>query len=71
VDWSPDGRFLAVTDRAKDSTWGIALVSFETGESAMLTANTEATKSDFFPAFSPDGRRIALLSRELRQLDVG
>jgi Tol biopolymer transport system component len=59
VDWSPDGRFLAVTDRAKDSTWGIALVSVETGETAMLTTNTEETTADFFPAFSPDGRRLA------------
>ena len=59
VDWSPDGRFLAVTDSAKDSTWGIALVSVETGEKVMLAPTTEPTTVDCFPAFSPDGRRLA------------
>jgi Tol biopolymer transport system component len=61
LDWSPDGRFLAVADRATGSTWGVALVSVETGRKHMLTANIEATTIDVFPAFSPDGRRLAFL----------
>ena len=60
LDWSPDGRFLAAADRGADgSSWGIVLVSVETGEKWTLTTNTDATTADFFPTFSPDGRRLA------------
>jgi Tol biopolymer transport system component len=61
LDWSPEGRFLAVADRATEATWGISLVSVETGRKHVLTANAEATTIDAFPAFSPDGRRLAFL----------
>jgi Tol biopolymer transport system component len=59
LDWSPDGRFLAVADQATDSTWGVVLVSVETGARQMLTGNTEVATADLFPTFSPDGRRLA------------
>lgn len=33
LDWSPDGRFLAVPDRGADGqSWGVFLVSAETGD---------------------------------------
>src|SRR5262249_39330144 len=59
LDWSPDGRFLAVADHPPGAAWGVALVSVETGTKQMLTANTDAATTDLFPAFSPDGRRVA------------
>ena len=61
LDWSPDGRFLAAADHGADgSSWGIVLVSVETGEKRTLTATTDATTADFFPTFSPDGRTPGL-----------
>ena len=70
VHWSPDGRFLAVADRVSDgASWGIVLVSVETGEKRTLTANMEAVRADFFPTFSPDGRRIAFLRGRLFALE--
>jgi Tol biopolymer transport system component/DNA-binding winged helix-turn-helix (wHTH) protein len=57
LDWSPDGRYLATTDRPPDAgRWGIVLVSAETGEKRVLTS-----EPDRFPRFSPDGRRLAFL----------
>jgi Tol biopolymer transport system component/DNA-binding winged helix-turn-helix (wHTH) protein len=62
LDWSADGRFLVAADRVADgSGWGIVVVSVETGEKWTLTTNTDATTADFFPTFSPDGRRLAFL----------
>jgi Tol biopolymer transport system component len=38
LDWSPDSRFLAVSERGADGqSWGIVLVSAETGEKRALT----------------------------------
>jgi Tol biopolymer transport system component/DNA-binding winged helix-turn-helix (wHTH) protein len=61
LDWSADGRFLAVADRATGSSSGVVLVSVETGRKQMLTANAEANTTEAFPAFSLDGRRLAFL----------
>ena len=59
LDWSPDGRSLALPDRALDGGWGTFLVSVETGEKRALTA--AASTADRFPTFSPDGRKLAFL----------
>jgi Tol biopolymer transport system component/DNA-binding winged helix-turn-helix (wHTH) protein len=59
LDWSPDGRYLALPDRALDGGWGILLVSVETGEKRALTA--APSTADRFPTFSPDGRKLAFL----------
>jgi Tol biopolymer transport system component/DNA-binding winged helix-turn-helix (wHTH) protein len=60
LDWSPNGRYLALPDRALDgSGWGINLVSVETGEKRAVTST--ASTADRFPTFSPDGRKLAFL----------
>ena len=62
LDWSPDGRFLAVSDRGADGrSWGIVLVSVETGEKRALTTPGDPRLWDRLPAFSPDGRTLAFL----------
>jgi Tol biopolymer transport system component len=62
LDWSPDGRFLAVSDLGADRrSWGIVLVSVETGEKRALTTTGNPRTFDRLPAFSPDGRTLAFL----------
>jgi Tol biopolymer transport system component len=62
LDWSPDGRFLAATDRgAGGESWGIVLISVETGEKRALTATGTPRVIDRLPAFSPDGGALAFL----------
>jgi Tol biopolymer transport system component/DNA-binding winged helix-turn-helix (wHTH) protein len=61
-DWSPDGRFLAVTDLNPDGkTWGIYLVSLETGHKHLLSTSDSPGVIDYNPAFSPDGEMVAFL----------
>jgi Tol biopolymer transport system component len=62
LDWSPDGRFLALSEHGADGqSWGIVLVSVETGEKRALTATGNPMIIDRLPAFSPDGRTLAFL----------
>ena len=62
LDWSPDGRFLAVSDRGGDGqSWGVYLISVETGEKRALTTTGSPRIIDRLPAFSPDGRTLAYL----------
>ena len=59
LNWSPDGRWLAVCDWAEDSPGPLSvfLLSVDTGERRRLTSPTEGR--DVSPAFSPDGRTLA------------
>jgi Tol biopolymer transport system component/DNA-binding winged helix-turn-helix (wHTH) protein len=58
--WSPDGRFLAFSDRESDSeSFGIYLLSTESGEKRKLVAPHGQHWGDKDPAFSPDGRWVA------------
>src|SRR5580693_595104 len=60
VDWSPDGRFLAVSDKADlGSPFEIFLLSIETGERRRITTASAASIGDTGPMFSPDGRTLA------------
>jgi Tol biopolymer transport system component/DNA-binding winged helix-turn-helix (wHTH) protein len=62
LDWSPDGRFLAVSDRGGDGqSWGVYLIFVETGEKRALTTTGNPRIIDRLPAFSPDGRTLAFL----------
>jgi Tol biopolymer transport system component/tRNA A-37 threonylcarbamoyl transferase component Bud32 len=61
LDWSPDGKWLVVNKRpSSDSGTGLALVSFESGATRMIT-NPPAKQSDSIAAFAPDGHALAFL----------
>ena len=75
--WSPDGHFLAITDRpdtpSRDRKWepdSIYFVSVEGGEKKKITSPDQSANGDYFPAFSPNGRWLAF-KRETRQRDLG
>ena len=58
--WSPDGRYLALTDRSTpDERDSIYLVSVESGEKRKVTSPGKSDVGDYSPAFSPDGRMLA------------
>jgi Tol biopolymer transport system component/DNA-binding winged helix-turn-helix (wHTH) protein len=64
LDWSPEGKFLAVTDRNEDRNepWepsSIYLISKETGERRRLTTPPARSRGDGGLAFSPDGKTLA------------
>lgn len=61
--WSPDGRYLAITNRASDAEGGsIYFVDLINGGEKRITFPGEAT-GDYFPAFSPRGRKLAFIRK--------
>lgn len=62
LDWSPDGKLLAITDRdAQQTPFSIYLISKETGEKNRLTAPPAHSLGDGGLAFSPDGKTLAFV----------
>ena len=60
-DWSPDGKFLAISESNRDRTHArIALLSFADSETRGLTEPGEQDL-DIEPAFSPDGSTVAFV----------
>lgn len=58
LSWSPDGKWLALTDRSSGETKdAISLLSVDTGEKRRLTF-PPTVFGDGDPAFSPDGRSL-------------
>ena len=58
--WSPDGRWLALNDKAApEDAFGIVLIAPETLEKRALTTPPPDTWGDHDPAFSPDGTRLS------------
>lgn len=58
--FSPDGRSLAIVDRKrKEDPLAIVLLSLETGRKSVLTEPPLGSLGDYYPAFSPDGKRMA------------
>jgi Tol biopolymer transport system component/DNA-binding winged helix-turn-helix (wHTH) protein len=61
LDWSPDGRHLAVSDyEGLGTPTGICLISLADRQRTRLT-NQSISYYDTYPRFSPDGRRIAFI----------
>jgi Tol biopolymer transport system component len=60
VTWSPDGDTLAVSDGA-EGPLHIALIDLRTGAKRPLTRPATPMAGDGFPAFSPDGTRVAFI----------
>ncbi len=66
VDWSPDGRYLVVSDSEgpghPTGLWLIPVDSQDrTKERKSLTASEDGLFYDSFPRFSPDGRMVAFV----------
>lgn len=62
LDWSPDGRWIAVDDAVlPNEPFGIFLVSVTSGEKRRLTQPEPYTIGDVSPRFSPDGRVLSFI----------
>jgi Tol biopolymer transport system component/DNA-binding winged helix-turn-helix (wHTH) protein len=71
VSWSPDGKWLAISDVADigavgDSARRLFLLSVETGERRPLTKDAPNSSGDFAPALSADGRFLAFFRQVAR-----
>ena len=62
LDWSPDGRRLAVDDTTSaEQPFSIFLVSIATGERIRVTTPPDDALGDVDPRFSPDGTSISFI----------
>ncbi len=65
VDWSPDGAYLVVPDRANDgSPYRLALVAVADGARTYLTDPPGHDWGDTSARFSPDGTRLLVARHE-------
>lgn len=65
VEWSPDGRHLAVSCEMRGQDYGIFIVDLETRETVELPLNAHA------PQWSPDDGKIVFHSDEHGWFDIG
>ena len=70
VDWSPDGKTIALVDKPSgDEPWSVFLVAADTGQRRRLTTPPASIFGDSAVAFSPDGRSLAFT--RIRQHPTG
>ena len=72
LDWSPDGRFLAVsTKSAPEAPFRIELIHIAEKRRTVLTTPPELSDGDFQPRFSPDGTKLAFVrARSVSTMEV-
>jgi len=62
LSWSPDGKFLALTDRyTQESPLALFLLSADTGNKRKLTSPPNGYVGDLHPRFSSDGKTVAFV----------
>jgi Tol biopolymer transport system component len=62
LDWSPDGKLLAVVDKeTREQPFAIYAINPGGGPKQRITSPPAGSIGDFSPAFSPDGRSISFL----------
>jgi Tol biopolymer transport system component/serine/threonine protein kinase len=62
LDWSPDGKYIAVGDKnSPEQPFSIVLISVDTGEKRRITLPPDRTIGDSNPAFSPDGKHLCFI----------
>jgi Tol biopolymer transport system component/DNA-binding winged helix-turn-helix (wHTH) protein len=62
LDWSPDGRFLAIDDaESGKGEFAVFLLSLATGEKRRLTSPDRDIIGDIDPRFSPNGNTISFI----------
>jgi Tol biopolymer transport system component/serine/threonine protein kinase len=62
LDWSPDGKLLALVDKeGPEGMFGIYLMDAAGGPKRRITSPPAKAIGDFSPAFSPDSRSISFL----------
>jgi Tol biopolymer transport system component/DNA-binding winged helix-turn-helix (wHTH) protein len=61
LSWSPDGQFLAFSETRSPGEYrfSVFLLSLSSLEKQELTSPPPATRGDWTPAFSPDGKTVA------------
>jgi eukaryotic-like serine/threonine-protein kinase len=60
LDWSPDGKYLAVADKeSADKPFSVFLIAVETGERRKITDPLNAATGDTGPAFAPDSKTLS------------
>jgi hypothetical protein len=59
--WSPDGKYLAVFDKAHHEPYSIYLLSVETGAKRKLTFPPAEYVGDWSQRFSPHGKTLAFV----------
>jgi Tol biopolymer transport system component len=66
LDWSPDGRFIAIADQSPGvAQTAIVLLDVREGDKTALTTPPPKGEGDGFPNFSPDGKIIAFIRRDV------
>jgi Tol biopolymer transport system component/DNA-binding winged helix-turn-helix (wHTH) protein len=60
ANYAPDGKTLAIIDKETPAQpSAVFLISLETSDRSKLTSPPAGTTGDYYPAFSPDGKRLA------------